>query len=56
MSKETFDPTRYNNSSNEPFSEVLEKHISRRNFLKSGAAFTALTMFSGYGLRFIRLY
>jgi len=50
MSKETFDPTRYNHSTNEPFSEVLEKHISRRNFLKTGAAFSALTMFSSYGL------
>lgn len=50
MSKETFDPTRYNKSINEPFSEVLEKHISRRNFLKRGAAFSALSMLSSYGL------
>lgn len=50
MSKETFDPTRYNNSSNEPFSAVLDQHISRRNLLKGGAAFTALTMFSSFGL------
>ncbi len=50
MSKETFDPTRYNNSSNEPFSSVLEKHISRRDLLKGGAAFAALTMFSSFGL------
>ena len=50
MSKETFDPTRYNNCSNEPFSTVLEKHISRRDLLKGGAAFAALTMFSSFGL------
>ena len=50
MSKETFDPTRYNNSSNEPFSSVLEKQISRRELLKGGAAFAALTMFSSFGL------
>ena len=50
MSKETFDPTRYNNSPNEPFSSVLEKQISRRELLKGGAAFAALSMFSSFGL------
>ncbi|MEL4249298.1 hypothetical protein [Shewanella xiamenensis] len=36
MSKATFDPTRYNKSNNEPFNQVLDKHLSRRNFVKSG--------------------
>lgn len=48
MSKETFDPTRYNHSSNEPFASVLEKYVSRRDVLKSGAAVAALSMFSAY--------
>lgn len=35
MSKATFDPTLYNKSNNEPFNQVLDKHLSRRNFVKS---------------------
>ncbi|MFT7088970.1 MAG: secreted PhoX family phosphatase [Glaciecola sp.] len=50
MSKETFDPTKYNASGNEPFSSVLEKTILRRTFLKGGAAMSALAMFSAFGL------
>ena len=50
MSKATFDPKKYNQSSNEPFSSVLEKEVSRRSLLKSGAGMSALTMFSGVGL------
>ncbi|WP_299880799.1 PhoX family phosphatase [uncultured Cocleimonas sp.] len=50
MSKETFDPTRYNHSANEPFSSVLEKKLSRRDVLKGGAAFAALGLFSSFGL------
>ena len=50
MSKETFDPTRYNQSSNEPFSSILEKTISRRDVLKSGAAMTALSMLGSFTL------
>jgi len=50
VSKETFDPTRYNNSPNEPFSSVIEKEMSRRGLLKGGAAFAALSMFSTFGL------
>lgn len=50
MSEATFDPTRYNHSGNEPFSRVLDKEISRRRVLKSGAGMAALTMFSGVGL------
>ena len=50
MSKETFDPTRYNQSSNEPFSTILEKNISRRDVLKTGAAMAALSMFGSFAL------
>jgi len=50
VSKETFDPTRYNKSANEPFSNVLEKEMSRRGLLKGGTAFAALGLFSTFGL------
>lgn len=50
MSQETFDPTRYNTSQNTPFSQVLEKSLSRRTLLKSGAGMTALSMLAGFGL------
>ena len=50
MSKATFDPTRYNKSKNTPFNEVLDKHLSRRNFVKSGLGLSAMTAFSGFGV------
>lgn len=50
MSKETFDPTKYNQSGNETFDSILEKRMSRRDAIKGGAAMAALTMFSGFGL------
>lgn len=50
MSKETFDPTRFNHSSNEPFASVLEKNISRRDVLKTGGAMAALSMFGSFAL------
>ena len=50
MSKETFDPTKYNHSNNEAFASILEKRISRRGVLKGGAAMSALAMFSAFGL------
>lgn len=50
MSKDTFDPTKYNKSGNEPFSAVLEKSMSRREMLKGGAAMAALGMFGAFGL------
>ncbi|QSX31707.1 PhoX family phosphatase [Shewanella cyperi] len=50
MSKATFDPTRYNNSNNTSFAEVLDKHLSRRHFVKSGLGLGALTAFGGFGL------
>jgi secreted PhoX family phosphatase len=50
MSKATFDPTRYNTSQNETFSQVLDKQLSRRNFVKSGLGLSAMTAFAGAGL------
>lgn len=50
MSKETFDPTIRNKSNNRPFSDVLNKHASRRSILKSGAGFAGLSMLSGMGV------
>ncbi|MGV6809856.1 MAG: PhoX family protein [bacterium] len=50
MSKETFNPTKFNQSGNEPFSSILEKRMSRRDVLKGGAAMAALALFSGFGL------
>lgn len=50
MSKETFDPTRYNPSNNEAFASVLAKHLSRRGFIKRGSGFAALTAFTSLGI------
>lgn len=50
MSKATFDPTRYNKSNNEAFSDILEKEISRRSILKFGGGMAALSMLAGFGL------
>jgi secreted PhoX family phosphatase len=50
MSKATFDPTRFNNSKNTPFNEVMDNHLSRRNFVKRGLGLSAMTAFGGFGL------
>ncbi|HAS8511829.1 TPA: PhoX family phosphatase [Vibrio vulnificus] len=50
MSKETFDATRYNQSKNKPFEEVLEASLSRRNILKGGLGISAMTAFGAFGL------
>ena len=50
MSKATFNPTRFNNSNNKPFNEVMESHLSRRNFVKRGLGLSAMTAFGGFGL------
>lgn len=50
MSKATFDPTRFNPTSNTPFSTVLEREISRRSLLKRGCGMAALSVFGGLGL------
>ncbi|MEF1261023.1 DUF839 domain-containing protein, partial [Vibrio harveyi] len=50
MSKETFDATRYNQSNNKPFEEVLEASLSRRSILKGGLGVGAMTAFGAFGL------
>lgn len=50
MSKETFNPTRYNHSDNKPFEEVLEANLSRRSILKGGLGISAMTAFGAFGL------
>lgn len=50
MSKATHDGTVYNKSNNEAFSEVLDKHISRRSMLKTGLGAAGFSLFSSIGL------
>ena len=50
MSKETFDATRYNQSNNKPFEDVLEASLSRRSILKGGLGISAMTAFGAFGL------
>ncbi|QUM86411.1 PhoX family phosphatase [Moritella sp. 28] len=50
MSKDTFDPTKYNNSNNEPFAAVMERELSRRSILRAGVGMAAVGMLSGIGL------
>ena len=50
MSKATFDPSQYNRSENEPFEQVLDKHLSRRHFVRGGLGISALTAVSSLGL------
>ncbi|MBL1416714.1 MAG: PhoX family phosphatase [Moritella sp.] len=50
MSKDTFDPTKYNHSNNEPFAAVMERELSRRCILRAGVGMAAVGMLSGIGL------
>ncbi|MCH2160068.1 MAG: PhoX family phosphatase [Oleiphilaceae bacterium] len=51
MSKATFDPRKFNKSSNAPFSEVMEANFNRRAVLKGGVGgMAALGMLSTFGL------
>jgi secreted PhoX family phosphatase len=50
MSKATFDPTRYNKSNNESFSNILNRAVNRRSLVKGGVGLAALSLFSGFGL------
>ena len=50
MSKEIFNPTRFNKSGNPDFNRVLEAHLSRRNILKSGLGLGAMATFGAFGL------
>ncbi|CAM3446145.1 PhoX family protein [Parendozoicomonas haliclonae] len=50
MSRDTFDPTIYNKSDNQPISAVLEKELTRRGILKRGGAVAAFSALAGFGL------
>ncbi|MCL2916086.1 PhoX family phosphatase [Shewanella corallii] len=50
MSKATHDPRCYNKSNNETFNQVLERHLSRRHFVKGGLGMSAMAAFAGAGL------
>lgn len=50
MSKEIEDHRLLNSSSNEPFSSVIEKHVSRRNVLQGGLGMAAVSVLGGFGL------
>lgn len=50
MSKEIFNPTRFNKSDNPDFNQVLEAHLSRRHVLKGGLGLGAMASFGAFGL------
>lgn len=50
MSKDTFDPTKYNHSNNEPFAAVMERELSRRSILRAGMGMAAVGMLTSVGL------
>ncbi|WP_318467626.1 PhoX family protein [Photobacterium leiognathi] len=50
MSKETFDPTRYNTSNNKTFEDVLQASLQRRSILKGGLGVSAMTALGAFGL------
>lgn len=50
MSKEIEDHRLLNRSANEPFSSVLEKHVSRRRVMQGGLGMAAMAMLGGFGL------
>ncbi|MDW5376343.1 PhoX family phosphatase [Halomonas sp. HP20-15] len=50
MSKEIEDSRVHNDSRNEPFSSVLDKHVSRRGIMQGGLGLAALSVFGGFGL------
>ncbi|SQD78681.1 PhoX family protein [Moritella yayanosii] len=50
MSKDTFDPTKYNHSNNEPFAAVMERALSRRSILRAGMGMAAVGMLTSVGL------
>ncbi|TDX27811.1 hypothetical protein DFO67_11225 [Modicisalibacter xianhensis] len=50
MSKEIENHYILNRSGNEPFSSVLEKHVSRRGIMQGGLGVAAMTVLGGFGL------
>ncbi|WP_106477888.1 PhoX family protein [Phytohalomonas tamaricis] len=50
MSKEIEDHRILNRSSNEPFSSILQKHVSRRGIMQGGLGIAAMSVLGGFGL------
>ncbi|WP_318456715.1 PhoX family protein [Photobacterium leiognathi] len=50
MSKETFDPTRYNTSNNITFEDVLQANLQRRSILKGSLGVSAMTALGAFSL------
>ncbi|SFH95142.1 PhoX family protein [Modicisalibacter xianhensis] len=50
MSKEIENHYILNRSGNEPFSYILEKHVSRRGIMQGGLGVAAMTVLGGFGL------
>lgn len=50
MSQEIEDHRLLNPSRNEPFSSVLDRHVSRRRLMQGGLGLAAASMFGGFGL------
>ncbi|WP_043527764.1 PhoX family protein [Litchfieldella xinjiangensis] len=50
MSKEIEDHRVLNRSTNEPFSSILEKHVSRRGVMQGGLGMAAMSVLGGFGL------
>lgn len=49
MSKEIETQHNFNRSDNEPFSSILERHVSRRDIMRGGLSLAALGMLGGIG-------
>ncbi|GHB06498.1 PhoX family protein [Modicisalibacter luteus] len=50
MSKEIENHRVLNRSANEPFSSILEKHVSRRSIMQGGLGVAAMSVLGGFGL------
>ncbi|GHB20281.1 PhoX family protein [Salinicola rhizosphaerae] len=50
MSREVEDHRLHNQSTNTPFEEIVERHLSRRQILQGGLGLAAFSMMGGFGL------
>ena len=50
MSQEIEDHRLLNQSNNEPFSSILERHVSRRGIMRGGMGLAAMSVLGGFGL------
>lgn len=50
MSEATFDPKRYNQTKNTPFSTIMAREVSRRRVLRGGIGLAGLGVIGGFGL------